>query len=73
MQIRPGFDLHFWVHVKGVLERTYCAMHNPLEGMKLMLKEHMMQTLPLTAQLHAATNIEKEGMTEQSLSTYITY
>ena len=48
-------------------------MHNPLERMKFMLKEHMMQTSPLTAQLHAATNIEKEGMMEQSLSTYITY
>ena len=45
-------------NILNTLERTYCAMHNPLEGMKFMLKEHMMQTLPLTAQLHAATNIE---------------
>ena len=60
-------------NILNTLERTYCAMRNPLDSMKFMLKEHMMQTLPLTAQLHAATNTEKEGMTEQSLSTYITY
>ena len=33
------------------LERTYCAIRNPLKRMKCMLKEHQLQVSPSTAQL----------------------
>ena len=48
-------------NVFNTLERTYCAIRNPMERMQCMLKEHMLQTSPMTAELQPPIKKRKDS------------